>query len=140
MWLLILTLLWLNNPETNQKEYTILIVDDCTNWNEIVRPSSTTFYSITKEVPVFNHVRLSHFWLFPEDSLTKIRMRYSEILNKNPRYTSKLTTEDLSQLAYGKDKKKVFILRPIDYCSSKRFAFNQEFTLYEVRIGLSGDE
>jgi hypothetical protein len=140
MWLLIFTLLWLNNPETNQNEYTILIVDDCTNWNEIVRPSGTTFYSITKEVPVFHNIRLSHFWVFPEDSLTKKRMRYSEILNKNPRYTSKLTVEDLDHLAYGKDKKKVFILRPDDYCSGRRFVFNQELTLYEVRVGLSGDE
>lgn len=140
MWLLIFTLLWLNNPETNQNEYTILIVDDCSNWNEIVRPSGTTFYSITKEVAVFHNIRLSHFWVFPEDSLTKKRMRYSEILNKNPHYTSKLTVEDLDHLAYGKDKKKVFILRPDDYCSGRRFVFNQEFTLYEVRVSLSGDE
>ncbi len=69
-----------------------------------------------------------------------ISMTYSQILKMNPQYTSELDTEDWDQLAYGEDKKKIYMLRPDDYCSEKRFVFNQEFVLYEVRIHLSGDE
>ncbi len=67
-------------------------------------------------------------------------MRYADILEQNPRYTSELKKEDWIELTFGKNKKKIFLLRPDDYCTRNRFVLNQEFTLYEVRMGLSGDE
>ena len=65
-------------------------------------------------------------------------MRYADILEQNPRYTSDLTAEDWLKL--DNEKRKIFFLRPDDFCSGRRFVFNQEFTLYEVRVSLSGDE
>jgi hypothetical protein len=65
-------------------------------------------------------------------------MRYAEILEQNPRYTSELNADDWLKL--DNEKRKIYLLRPDDYCTRKRFVFNQEFTLYEVRVGLSGPE
>lgn len=140
MWIITLALFLLIKIGSLQEDYRILIVDDCKNWHEIVRPKKPNHYSITKEIPVFHNVWLSHFWLFPEDSLTRIDLTYPEILKLNPQFTSELTTADWDQLAYGKDKKKIFMLKPDDFCSEKRFCFDEKFTLLEVRIHLSGDE
>jgi hypothetical protein len=65
-------------------------------------------------------------------------MRYAEIMEQNPRYTSELKKEDWIKL--DNEKRKIYLLRPDDFCSEKRFVLNQEFTLYEVLIGLSGKE
>lgn len=140
MWKLIFTLaLW---PGTNSSpsDSVILIVDDCTQWRKIDPYRISDKYSIAKSIPVFHNVWLSHFWLFPEDSLTTIDLTYSEILKLNPQFTSELTTADWDQLTYGKDKKKIFMLKPDNFCSDKRFSFDHKFTLLEVRIHLSGDE
>jgi hypothetical protein len=81
---------------------------------------------------------LIHDWMIPEDSMSKINVRYADILEQNPRYTSELKKEDWLKL--DNDKRKIFLLRPDEYCSRKRFVFNQQFTLYEVRVRLSGTE
>ncbi len=65
-------------------------------------------------------------------------MRYADILEQNPRYTSELKKEDWIKL--DNEKRKIYLLRPDDFCSRRRFVLNQEFTLYEIRIGLSGTE
>lgn len=140
MWKLVFTLsLWLG---TNlfALDSVFLIVDDCDQWRKIDPYRKSDKYSIAKSIPVFHTVMLSHFWIFPEDSLTKIDLTYPEILNLNAQFTSELTTADWDQLAFGKDNKKIFMLRPDDFCSEKRFSFDQKFTLLEVRIHLSGNE
>ena len=133
MWKLILLLaIWLA-PNPAPSDYIILIADDCTNWDKIDPYRKTARYSIVKSTPDFHSIMLIHDWMLLEDSLSKINMRYADILEQNPRYTSKLKKEDWIEFAYGKDKKKLFLLRPDDYCSGRRFVFNQEFTLYEVK-------
>ena len=140
MWKLILVLaIWLY-PTPDPSDYIILIADDCTQWKMSFFHKKKLHFGFSKSTPDFHLVGISHGWIFPEDSLSKINMRYADILEQNPRYTSKLKKEDWLELAYGKDKKKLFLLRPDDYCSGRRFVFNQEFTLYEVRVSLSGDE
>jgi hypothetical protein len=96
------------------------------------------YFGFTKSTPDFHLVGISHGWIFPEDSLSKINMRYAEIMEQNPRYTSELKKEDWIKL--DNEKRKIYLLRPDDFCSEKRFVLNQEFTLYEVRVGLSGPE
>jgi len=140
MWILILSFFLWSSPGNNQTDYSILIIDDCSKWEKIDPYKISDRYSIARSIPVFHTVWISHNWLFPEDKLSIVNMTYSQILKMNPQYTSELNTEDWNQLAYGKDKKKIYMLRPDDYCSEKRFVFNQEFVLYEVRIFLSGDE
>jgi hypothetical protein len=138
MWKLILVLaIWLA-PNPTPSDYIILIADDCTNWGKIDTYRKTARYSIVKSTPDFHSIMLIHDWMLPEDSLSKINMRHADILEQNPRYTSELKKEDWLKL--DNDKRKIFLLRPDDYCSRKRFVFNQQFTLYEVRVRLSGTE
>jgi hypothetical protein len=138
MWKLILVLaIWLaQNPAPS--DYIILIADDCTNWGKIDPYRKTARYSIVKSTPDFQSIMLIHDWMLPEDSLSKINMRHADILEQNPRYTSELKKEDWLKL--DNDKRKIYLLRPDEYCSRKRFVFNQQFTLYEVRVRLSGTE
>jgi len=138
MWKLILVLaIWLA-PNPAPSDYIILIADDCTNWGKIDPYRKTTRYSIVKSTPDFHSIMLIHDWMIPEDSMSKINVRYADILEQNPRYTSELKKEDWLKL--DNDKRKIFLLRPDEYCSRKRFVFNQQFTLYEVRVRLSGTE
>ena len=138
MWKLILVLaIWLA-PNPAPSDYIILIADDCTNWGKIDPYRKTARYSIVKFTPDFQSIMLIHDWMLPEDSLSKINMRHADILEQNPRYTSELKKEDWLKL--DNDKRKIFLLRPDDYCSRKRFVFNQQFTLYEVHVRLSGTE
>jgi hypothetical protein len=138
MWKLILVLaIWLA-PNPAPSDYIILIADDCTNWGKIDPYRKTARYSTVKSTPDFQSIMLIHDWMLPEDSLSKINMRHADILEQNPRYTSELKKEDWLKL--DNDKRKIFLLRPDDYCSRKRFVFNQQFTLYEVHVRLSGPE
>jgi len=139
MWKLILLLtLWLATTPS-PSESIILIADDCSKWYiSIIKKKG--HFGISKSTPGIHSVRLVYGWITPEDSLSKINMRYADILEQNPRYTSELKKEDWIELTFGKNKKKIFLLRPDDYCTRNRFVLNQEFTLYEVRMGLSGDE
>ncbi len=138
MWNLILLLtLWLA-PNPAPSDSIILIADDCTNWDKIDPYRKTARYSIIKSTPDFHSIMLIHDWMLLEYSLSKINMRHADILEQNPRYTSDLNAEDWLKL--DNEKRKIFLLRPDDYCSRKRFVFNQQFTLYEVRVRLSGPE
>jgi hypothetical protein len=138
VWKLILVLaIWLA-PNPAPSDYIILIADDCTNWGKIDPYRKTDRYSIVKSTPDFHSIMLIHDWMIPEDSMSKINVRYADILEQNPRYTSELKKEDWLKL--DNDKRKIFLLRPDEYCSRKRFVFNQQFTLYEVGVRLSGPE
>lgn len=138
MWKLILVLaIWLA-PNPTPSDYIILIADDCTKWGKIDPYRKSARYSIVKSTPDFHSIMLIHDWMIPEDSMSKINKRYADIMEQNPRYTSELKKEDWMKL--DNDKRKIFLLRPDEYCSGKRFVFNQQFTLYEVRVRLSGTE
>ena len=140
MWKLIFTLAILLGTNSSPSDSVILIADDCLEWRTIDPNKKKNRHSIVKSIPVFHRVMLIHDWVIPEDSLTTIDLTYSEILKLNPQFTSELTTAEWDQLTYGKDRKKIFMLRPDDFCSEKRFSFDHKFTLLEIRIHLSGDE
>ena len=140
MWKLILLLTLWFAPNRTPSDSIILIADDCTQWKMSFFHKKKRHFGFYKSTPDFHSVGLVYGWISPEDSLSKINMSYADILEQKPRYTSELKKEDWIELTYGKNKKKIFLLRPDDYCTRKRFVFNQEFTLYEVRIGLSGKE
>jgi hypothetical protein len=138
MWKLILVLaIWLY-PTPDPSDYIILIADDCTQWKMSFLHKKKLHFGFSKSTPDFHSIGLSHGWISPEDSLPKINMRYADILEQNPRYTSELNADDWIKL--DNEKRKIYLLRPDDFCSEKRFVLNQEFTLYEVRVGLSGPE
>ena len=135
MWKLILLLsIWLARTPS-PSDSIILIADDCSKWYMYINKKKGQF-GLSKRTPDFHSVRLVYGWITPEDSLSKINMRYADILEQKPRYTSELNADEWIKLA--NDKRKIYLLRPDDFCSRKRFVLNQEFILYEVRIGLSG--
>lgn len=133
----LLLTLWLA-PTPSPSDSIILIADDCTQWRMSILHKKKGYFGFTKSTPDFHLVGISHGWIFPEDSLSKINMRFADILEQNPRYTSELNANDWIKL--DNEKRKIYLLRPDDFFSEKRFVLNQEFTLYEVRIGLSGKE
>jgi len=140
MWILILSsLLWFAPIPTNS-EYLILIADDCSKWSKYDLQKKEGNFGFSKDILGFHFLGLTHAWLFPEDKLSIVNMTYSRIMNSIHKYSSELTPKDWLELDSNKDKKKIYMLKPDDYCSEKRFVFNQEFVLYEVRIHLSGDE
>jgi hypothetical protein len=140
MWVLILSyFLWWAPIPTNS-DYLILIADDCSKWSKYDFNQEEVQFGLSKDILDYNFLGLTHSWLFAKDKLSVINMTYSEILKMNPKYSSELTPKDWDHMAHGKDKKKIYILIPEDYCSERRFVFKHKFVLYEVRIGLSGNE
>ncbi|MCE7055061.1 hypothetical protein LZF95_10280 [Algoriphagus sp. AGSA1] len=129
-------------PQLPTSDYLVLIVDDC----QLARHMETG--NIPEQVLIalnYNDnrkiVSLSNTYVYPEDRLSTMSMKFSEILESNPSYTSDLKSFDAwVDFAYRRDKKKIFILIPRDYCSGKRFVSDQSFTLYEVRVALTHDE
>jgi hypothetical protein len=67
------------------------------------------YFGFTKSTLDFHLVGISHGWIFPEDSLSKINMSYAEIMEQNPRYTSELKKEDWPT---KKTKRNFFYLGP----------------------------
>ena len=140
MWILILSyfLCWTTIPANS--EYLILITDDCSKWSKYDFNQEEVQFGLSKDIRGYNFLGLTHSWLFPKDKLSVRSMTYSEILKMNPKYSSELTPKDWDNLAHEKDKKKIYMLIPEDFCSERRFVLHQEFELYEVRISLSGNE
>jgi hypothetical protein len=138
MWRLAITLLFYNLflPPKD----IILVIDDCKKWNEIKLNPIDGRYSIFKEISKFHHTTLSHNWMNPEDKLATIHLTYQEMLNYQPIFSSDLSSEDWYDLMSKTRTRKMFILKPNDFCSNKRFIFGEKFELLEVRISLGGDE
>jgi hypothetical protein len=123
-----------------KEEYNIvLIMDDCYNWsavpNNALKYKSDFIYS--KNLPKNQLVSLGHIWFDPKPKPATQTISYSEIIKMEPNYTSEMNFEDWSELKSRKDSSMVFILKPEDFCSEKRFSFNHQFTLYEVKFRIT---
>jgi hypothetical protein len=118
----------------------IIILDDCNEWivsdfskNEKLQEAPVDFrFTLTKGYP-YHTVFLTHFWLFTEDPMKKIELTLPEIMQKNTQFSSMITLSDWVKMSKEKYPKQTFILLPQDYCSDKRFTFNQKFILYEIK-------
>lgn len=138
MWSLILLLVFSLTTYTSS-EHVILIVDDCQDWYEI--PSSSYEkeegkFTISKgDTPSFRKVMLIHGWIDPGDKLATLSMTYPEILRVPHVFSSDLSSDDWTELSG-----KMFIVRPEDYCSGKRFIHNHNFKVYEAIIHVTRDE
>jgi hypothetical protein len=142
MWKLIVlfALVQLSYLNLDKKEEIILIIDDCQEWRVDLPSKWPEAFSIRKDLPKKEWVVLIHNWLKPEDKLSTLRLSFSEITNKKLIYSSELNYKDWTELRYGKDHEKIYILRPEDFCSQNRFLFDYKFTLHEVIIGTSESE
>lgn len=126
----------------DQKDFVVLIMDDCQNWhavpNNALKYESDFIYS--KDLPDNQSISLGHMWYNPKPKPATKSMSYSEIIQMRAIYTSELDYEDWRKLEIIKDKNKVFVLKPEDFCSQKRFLFNHQFTLYEITFSVSAHE
>ena len=138
MWkLIILTSFIWNSVCTRQKGFVFLIMDDCRNWrtvpNTLLRYDSDFIYS--KGLPNNHWVSLSQLW--NESKPKPITKKFVYLDITKPIYASELSYEDWWALKSKKVKVRIFILKPKDYCSTNRFAYGHQFTLYEVNLDLS---
>ncbi len=139
MWkLIVLPLFICNILFFNHSEFVILILDDCQDWssvpNNALRTKSDFIYS--KDLPKNKSVSIGHSWNEPKLKPETKSVSYSDLNNKEIFYSSEMSFENWDIL---KDRK-VFVLKPEDFCSSKRFEFGYQFVLYEVKIIVSYEE
>lgn len=129
---LILTIvLILHFPKNEEEVY--IIVDDCKNW-EVRTYGNKSHFFINKKQRMNNpSITLGHGWIEPTSKRLTKNLTLSQTHEKNPIYTSNLDDNDWIRLIQNPNQK-FFVLRPDEYCSDKRFLFNQQFSVYEVKI------
>ncbi|MFN3758360.1 MAG: hypothetical protein ACK4SF_04010 [Algoriphagus aquaeductus] len=138
MWKLVILYIFLNVFNTDSP--IIIIIDDCKNWREVKLNPNSEKYAIIKDIPIFHTVSLSHNWLNDENQLLRKTLSLVEIKKFSSFYSSELGPNNWNKLLEYSKTRKIFILKPIDFCSQKRFLFNTKFELLEVNIHLGGDE
>jgi hypothetical protein len=140
MWKLIyiLIIVFIVIPQKKEK-YIYIIVDDCKNWRlgPHNNPKDHFFFSKGRANGLL--ISFNHGWIDPRDKLSTEMLTISQIMNKEPIYTSTLDDEAWHQLLQVPNQR-FFILRPDDFCSDKRFIHDFTFVLYEVRINMDREE
>lgn len=138
MWKLVI-LFCFNIIPYDRPDHAILIIDDCQAWDEVV---SSAFekeegkFTISKGGNSTHRlIMLIHGWIDPGDKLATLSMTYPEILRAPHVFSSDLSSDDWTELSG-----KMFIVRPEDYCSGKRFVHNYKFKVYEAIIHVTRDE
>jgi hypothetical protein len=143
MWKIIaLTLFVCNILFFNHSEFVILILDDCQDWDEVpnnaLKDKSDFIYS--KYFPDNLSVSIGNRWYEPKPKPSTQSMSFPEIIKMGAILTSELDYHDWRNLESIKDQNKIFVLKPNDFCSEKRFLFNHQFTLYEITFSVSAPE
>ena len=121
----------------------ILILDDCTTWEfkdysqpgPDLKKSEHPRFSFTKiEVKPNGYIALSHTGVSFEGKTLSLDLTYPGILSHNPVYTSKLSLADWYSLEVSNPGTPIYLVMPSDYCSEKRFIWEQKFTVYLIHL------
>lgn len=136
MWKLILVFSILSFLDKSKEKSTFIIINDCNKWNKRFYSKFNNHFSYSREVEKNGLVGFVFGWIDEEYKLSTKSLTFSEIMDSDPIYTSQLSLSDWSNLP--RENQRIFILIPEDYCSRKRFLYGYEFTLYEVRLYVSG--
>ncbi|TFV95927.1 hypothetical protein E4S40_06805 [Algoriphagus kandeliae] len=129
------------NEHLPAKKEVYLILDDCINWKRSGFLDKKNMFFLYKDFDkklfeeVFE-VNFSHVWLADDKRLSSIKLKYSDLLEGLPIFSSGLSKKNWENLSKLKDTS-FFILIPEDYCSEKRFLNGYEFTLYEVNLDVT---
>lgn len=111
-----------------------ILVDDCKNWKIRTYGDNQSQFFISKEERIkYPSITLVHAWIEPSSKLSTENLTLSQIIEKSPIYTSNLNEEGWIRLIQNPNQK-FFVVSPDEYCSDKRFLFNQHFSVYEVKI------
>jgi len=127
-------------PSTNLR---ILILDDCTTWEfkdysqpgPDLKKSDYPFFSFRKiELKTNDYISLSHIGVSLEEKTLSLDLTFPEILSHDPVYTSKLSLADWYSLQVSNPGTPIYLVMSSDYCSEKRFIWQQKFTLYLIHL------
>lgn len=121
------------------KKEVIFILDNCEDWDRFNFQHETSqffYYSENNDFPLISMV---HAWIEEEYKLSTKSLTYPEIMDSVHLFTSQLKLKDWYELSLDSGPK-VFILIPEDYCSEKRFIYDNKFTLYEVHLNVTREE
>ncbi|MDN3204127.1 hypothetical protein [Algoriphagus sediminis] len=138
MWKLILftSILAGQFSHVNQRKILFVVIDDCEKWDRGSYRPGTSHFSYTRKGREFPLISFGHAWIDEADQLTTDRSTYSDILKSDYVFTSDLSLDEWYELGNDPDRR-IFLLPPEDYCSAKRFVYNYQFTVYEVRVHVS---
>lgn len=123
----------------SKEETVYIIIDDCKKWKESPKGKLQDQFSFYKQSENNRLITIGHGWIEPSSRLLTKKMTMSQIMENQPMYTSALDDEAWFQLLQDSNRK-FLILRPDDFCTSKRFTLNHQFTLYEAKIFITRDE
>jgi len=134
MWKLILfiSVLTVFVSSQERRRVIVVIINDCEEWRLLdSKPGTNHIRYLRKGIEL--PVSFSHAWMIEQDKLSTKRLTYSEILKSDYIFSSQLNLEEWYELE-NDHSRRIFILRPEDYCSGKRFWYNYQFVLYEVKL------
>ena len=141
MWQLVV-ILFINLFPVASDSY-IIIIDDCSKWKKINLnrkmgddPINDVRFIYTLDVKDLSSVSIERMWIEEMDKPELKKFTLKEIYESNLFFTSEFSTKGWFDFVYKLQDKKIYLVVPEEYCSQKRFAFQYEFTLYEVRISL----
>jgi hypothetical protein len=141
-------LLW-STPAAGEKDYAIVIIDDCDNWKSIdgdwwpnVNKNELNRFLIRKiwDNNSNLYVAASHLWNYfiaigrptEIDKATK-KMTYQELMDSSPMYSSEMSYLDWRQIS-RKHFDLVYVLRPEDYCREGGIDTGKQITVYQVNL------
>ena len=145
MWKLVI--LFVISSFFSEKETCVIIIDECSNWkkynhtwvvnNELV---DDNLFSYEKKIWDILFVSLERIWLKEEDRLGTKKMTLNELKEMDFFFSSEISSKDWKMFLDQQKHKKFYLVTPEEYCSEKRFAFQYQFTLYEVKISIPIEE
>lgn len=122
-----------------KQETKILILDDCKYWKKGYHNEELGQFAIVFDNLKNNQMVLLSNRKVPNESPYEVlTIKYSELMKKKFLFSSELTYKNWVDLEQKRTR--LLILRPEDFCSNKRFNYNQLISLYEVHIRVSRDE
>ena len=123
--------------------FRILILDDCTTWEfkdysqpgPDLKKSDYPFFSFRKiDLKTKDYISVSHIGVSFEGKTLSLDLTFPEILSLDPVYTSKLSLADWYSLQVSNPGTPIYLVIPSDYCSVKRFIWEQKFTVYLIHL------
>ena len=143
MYQLIFTIaLWLSVFQS-EKDSLFIVIDDCGNWEMIDYSNDNRVKKLPKGPHFYlfqeysnTTVSLIHFPISESGQLDTMNLTLPKILEKNHLFSSNIPFWDWLKLRPEIADMRIFIVLPKDYCSSKRFLWNQRFTLYEIKVSV----
>lgn len=125
------------------KEKVFIIVDECKSWEKNRILDDQYFFTFNNEVCCVS----PYYSIQGKDSLASVKLfnvdinlnpaetleiSLTEMLNTGAKFSSAMSYEDW--YAINSEEADLYIILPDDFCSIKRFNYNEVFTVYKVNL------